>query len=132
MKSLEEVNAFMDRIAPNIHFSGRRQFTLAVYYTQEALQSGGSEDIRMTKDIYPQVARATRRALSSTERAIYRGAELCWMEGRNEALNHVIGRTLEQKPAPGTLLRYCAYYCAAGRSYHQEGAGGAPEPAGRG
>ena len=85
MKSLEEVNAFMDRIAPNIHFSGRRQFTLAVNETQE-----------------------------------------------DAAPDHVIGRTLEQKPAPGTLLRYCAYYCAAGRSYHQEGAGGAPEPAGRG
>ena len=70
------------------------------------------------------MAKQIKKGLEAAEKAIYRAVDCCWSEGKNEALNQVIGRTLPVKPRPGELIFYCAYYLEKGYPYFERiGAG---------
>lgn len=116
---MEKVNLLVSRIAPSICFTGRRPFSLAIYHTWRMLSACSHDELLLTKDIYPVVARQLHRSLQATERSIYRAAAACWMDGRNQELNQIIGRTLPMKPKPSELILYCAYYLEYGVPYHQ-------------
>ncbi|MDO5785651.1 MAG: sporulation initiation factor Spo0A C-terminal domain-containing protein, partial [Eubacteriales bacterium] len=109
----------VSHIAPSIQFTGCRQFTFAIYFTYKMYQNDPFQGIHVTKDIYPSVANECEQSLTAAERAVYRAVETCWMDGKNQALNEIIGRLLPVKPSPAELILYCAYYLAYGTPYHQ-------------
>ena len=78
-------------------------------------------EVQVTKELYPPVARELKKKPRTAQRAIYRAVECVWEEGKNEALNRVIGRALPVKPKPGELLFYCVYYLEKGSPYFGKG-----------
>lgn len=102
-------------IAPRARFSGRRAFTVALACYMEHFAAVEEDDeVQVTKELYPLVARELKKKPRTAQRAIYRAVECVWEEGKNEALNRVIGRALPVKPKPGELLFYCVYYLEKG------------------
>ena len=103
---MEKVRQLVSRIAPRARFPGQGAFTVAIFCYGK------------------QVAKQIKKGLEAAEKAIYRAVDCCWSEGKNEALNQVIGRTLPVKPRPGELIFYCAYYLEKGYPYFERiGAG---------
>lgn len=113
-------------ISPVITLPGYTAFRLALERTAELLRTRSSDQIRMTKDIYPGVARSCRLTIPAAERQIYRAVECCWNDGDNPALHAVIGRKFSVKPPPRDLLLYCAYYLQTGTPYHSPAGAGTP------
>ena len=116
---MQKVNHLVSHIAPSIRFTGCKQFTFAIYFTYQMFRSDPLQQIRVTKDVYPSVASECNQSLKTAERAVYRAVEACWMDGKNQALNEIIGQLLPVKPAPAELMLYCAYYLTYGVPYHK-------------
>ena len=118
MKNLKKAIELVSFISPSIRLPGRRAFTLAIHQAQKLLAVSSYEDVLVTKDVYPVVAKEILCSLETTERAIYRCVEACWFGGENDALNQIIGRTLPVKPKPSEMILYCAYYLTYDTPYH--------------
>lgn len=116
---MEKVRKLVMSISPRAKFTGKKQFTLAIFYYREAASMEENRRVYVTKEVYPQVAKGSGSNCVAASRAVCRAVEYCWMEGRNEALNRIIGRPLPEKPKPEELLCYCAYYLEKGRPYFQ-------------
>lgn len=84
----------------------------AVELTVELLFVQGipMDDIMVSKDIYPIVARRLGKNCSAVTRSIERLANYCWEYGDADRLSHIIGRTLHRLQAPGDMLFYLAFY----------------------
>ena len=121
---MEKVRQLVSRIAPRARFPGQGAFTVAIFCYGKQFLGSEEDGVRVTKELYPQVAKQIKKGLEAAEKAIYRAVDCCWSEGKNEALNQVIGRTLPVKPRPGELIFYCAYYLEKGYPYFERiGAG---------
>lgn len=77
------------------------------------------DEVSVTHAVYIPVAAELEKKLGATERAVYRAVETCWMNGKNDHLNDVIGRVLPRKPTPKEFILYCAYYLVHKVPYHQ-------------
>lgn len=79
-------------------------------YLREAVQMVMEEPDRMrriTKELYPGIARRFDTTPSKVERAIRHAIEVAWNRGRAEALDEAFGRgvcRLEEKPTNGELI----------------------------
>lgn len=69
------------------------------------------DDIRVTKDIYPSVAKQLKRTSNSTARQIERLANLCWevLLDDNLVLQY-IGKSIKDIRAPIDMIFYLAFY----------------------
>jgi len=80
------------------------------------------DDILITKDIYPDVAREmSARNHRSMGRRIERLALRCWEELQKdeELMRKYIGKPLRDVGAPSDLIFYLAYYCYFDRSFYE-------------
>ena len=117
---MQDIRQLVAYIAPRARFSGRRAFTVALACYMEHFAAVEEDDevqvteVQVTKELYPPVARELKKKPRTAQRAIYRAVECVWEEGKNEALNRVIGRALPVKLKPGELLFYCVYYLEKG------------------
>ena len=112
---MQDIRQLVAYIAPRARFSGRRAFTVALACYMEHFAAVEEDDeVQVTKELYPPVARELKKKPRTAQRAISRAVECIWEEGKNEALNRVIGRALPVKPKPGELLFYCVYYLEKG------------------
>lgn len=120
---MQDIRQLVAYIAPRARFSGRRAFTVALACYMEHFAAVEEDDevqvteVQVTKELYPLVAKELKKKPRTAQRAIYRAVECVWEEGKNEALNRVIGRALPVKPKPGELLFYCVYYLEKGSPY---------------
>ena len=115
---MDKVEELLGYIAPHMKISGKSALLLAVRYTVDSINYHPFYAPLFTKEIYPAVASCLHCSLGAAEKAIYRAASICWMNGRNHCLNMIIGRTLSFKPAPSELLEYLAFYLINGKPYH--------------
>ena len=117
---MEKVRALVASSAPRAAFPGQGLLTLAIFYYREVSAIDEDSRIFVTKEVYPQVSERVGCKLEAVEKAIYRAVEFCWSEGRNERLNHVIGRRLPVKPSSSEILLYCSYFLVKGKPYFSE------------
>lgn len=99
-----------------------RPLTYAIDIAEELLfvQHISMNDIRVTKDVYPQAARQVKRSTAATSRCIERLANLCWDSLAEKELNlQYIGRTLGDIRAPRDLIIYLAFYLHFGRPFFE-------------
>lgn len=76
------------------------------------------DDIQVTKDVYPMVAKRAQQKPDATSRQIERLANACWDEGDREYLDEVvIGRTLKDIRRPSDLLFYLAVRVHTGQPF---------------
>ena len=75
----------------------------------------GFDDFRITKDVYPTVAKLLRRSSDSVSRSVERMTARLWRCGSPEQLRKITGQErLLPRPARETIL-YLAYYLRAER-----------------
>ena len=107
-------------ISPSVRIPGGPAFPMAVQRTKELLLEGRNfDEIHMSAEIYTPIAQKTGKSRQTVSRSMERAADFFWMNGRNENLNRIIGRTLPVKPYPRELLLYCAYFLIHGEPYHK-------------
>ena len=97
-----------------------RPLTHAVDIAEDLLfvQHISMNDIRVTKDIYPQTAAKINRSIAATSRCIERLANLCWDSLAEKELSlRYIGRALGDIRAPRDLIIYLAFYLHFGRPF---------------
>ena len=91
---LDKAEQLLAYISPRIILPGKEAFLLATRYTADALIDEPLLPPQFTKVIYPAVAANLHCSLGAAEKAIYHAASVCWMEGRNDRLNNIIGQQL--------------------------------------
>ena len=78
-----------------------------------------SEDIFLTKDIYPIVAVWLQKKPGATGRAIERLAARCWDLGDRGRLSENERKNLREPPAPRDIMIYFAWYSHKGIPYFE-------------
>ncbi len=68
------------------------------------------EDIYVTRDIYPAVARQTNKKAKTAARQIERVGNLCWDSLDRNLKMKYIGRVLNDIRSPHDMIFYLAYY----------------------
>ena len=110
-------------ISPSIRIPGGPAFSMAVQLMEGLLRHGGGfDEIHMSAEIHAPIAQKTGKSRQAVSRAMERAADCFWMNGQNDNLNRIIGRTLPAKPYPRELLLYCAYFLIHGEPYHKSAA----------
>ena len=110
-------------ISPSVRIPGGPAFFVAVQRTKELLLEGRTlDEIHMSAEIYAPTAQMIGKSRQTVSKAMERAADCFWMNGQNENLNRIIGRTLPAKPYPRELLLYCAYFLIHGEPYHKSAA----------
>ena len=107
-ESMEEriANLFLTVGIP-AHIKGYQYLREAVKMVMEEPDLMG----RITKELYPGIARRFGTTSSKVERAIRHAIEVAWNRGRSEALDEAFGRnvcSLDDKPTNGELVSLCA------------------------
>lgn len=86
--------------------SGFRYLTIAivlVLQVPERLE-------RITKEIYPEVARRCRTKAPRVERCMRTAIDRCWERGNREALDQMAGYHLDKRPTNSELIDLAAMY----------------------
>lgn len=89
------------------HIKGYQYLREAVRITIETPDVMG----RITKELYPGIARHFGTTASKVERAIRHAIEVAWNRGRIDALDEAFGRnvcSLDDKPTNGEFIALCA------------------------
>lgn len=68
------------------------------------------DDIRVTKDIYPAVAKRLDKSVAAVSRSIARTVSQCWCCGDAKQMAQIVGRELTDIYLVGDILFYFAYY----------------------
>ena len=107
-ESMEEriANLFLTVGIP-AHIKGYQYLREAVKMVMEEPDLMG----RITKELYPGIARRFGTTSSKVERAIRHAIEVAWNRGRSEALDEAFGRnvcSLDDKPTNGEFVSLCA------------------------
>ena len=76
-------------------------------------------DIRVTKQIYPEVARQLGDSQANITRNIERAARRCWELKEKKMKEVVIGDPLEEIHTPKDIILYLAVYAHFGISYYE-------------
>ena len=93
----------------------RAEITPSVLATEITDENLGFDDFRITKDVYPTVAKLLRRSSDSVSRSVERMTARLWRCGSPEQLRKITGQErLLPRPARETIL-YLAYYLRAER-----------------
>ena len=96
-----------------------RALALAIDIAADLLftQCISMDEIAVSKDIYPAVAKQVGKSMSTTTRRIERTANLC-IDALDEALTEqYIGRPLAFRPPPRALIIYLAFYLHCGEPF---------------
>lgn len=96
-----------------------RALALAIDIAADLLFTQGisMDEIAVSKDIYPAVAKQVGKSMSTTTRRIERTANLC-IDALDEALTEqYIGRPLAFRPPPRALIIYLAFYLHFGEPF---------------
>ena len=110
-------------ISPSVRIPGGSAFSMAVQMMENLLQQGRDfDEIHMSAEIYTPIAQKIGKSRQTVSKAMERVADCFWMNGQNDNLNRIIGRTLPAKPYPRELLLYCAYFLIHGEPYHKSAA----------
>lgn len=68
------------------------------------------DDIKVTKEIYPYVAKLLKKRAGAATKSVERLANRCWDLGDRERLNEIAGKVLRTCPVPRDVLVYFAFY----------------------
>lgn len=98
---------------------GNAPFVSAIDLTAQLLFEEGRavEDILVTKDVYPTVAKRLCMKHAAASRQILRTANRCWEKLSDEQKEKYIGRALPILDAPRDLLFYFAVYLYSGKTF---------------
>ena len=101
---------------------GSTAFVLAIDLTAKLLFEGGiaMQDILVTKDVYPAVAKCLHMKHTSASRQILRVANRCWNKLSEAQKKEYIGKVLPTLEAPSKLLLYFAVYLHSGKAFFAE------------
>ena len=77
------------------------------------------DEIRITKDVYPNVAKQLNKSVSATSRAVERLVNRCWDRMTPQQKQEYIGRDLEDITSITDFLVYLAYYLHYNQPYFE-------------
>ena len=107
-KTLDELTANMFlTIGVPAHIKGYQYLRTGVQLVVESPEMIN----RITKELYPTIARRFNTSSSKVERAIRHAIEVAWARGRIDVLNQVFGKnvcTLAEKPTNGEFIALVA------------------------
>lgn len=81
------------------------------------MQGVPMDEIRVTKQVYPQVAKRLGIRVGAASRRVARLTSFCWDRGERARLEQIVGRCLRTCPPPRDMLVYLAVYTYLGRSF---------------
>lgn len=94
-----------------------RPLAFAIAVAEELLFNQGlaMDDVQITKQIYPMVARQFRKTDNAAAKCVERLSRLCWeaMVAQNLVAQY-LGRAIQQSPTPRSLIVYLAVYSHTG------------------
>ena len=98
-----------------------RPFVYAVWRAEQVMfyENISMDDILITKDIYPDVAKATKRSLRTAMRQVERMSNRCFDSMDSEQKQKYIGKVIEELPTPRQMVYYLAFYSHFGMSYYE-------------
>lgn len=76
------------------------------------------DEIRVTRDIYPAVARQLKKESSAVARQVERYGNLCWETMDDRQKQKYIGKELKDIRAPRDMVFYLAYYVHFEKSFY--------------
>lgn len=96
-----------------------RALAVAVDITADMLfsQKIPMDEIAVSKDIYPVVAKKIGKSFSTTARQIERTANLCTDALDDSLMEQYIGRPLAFRPPPRAMIIYLAFYLHFGEPF---------------
>lgn len=77
------------------------------------------DEIKITKDIYPAVAKKLGKSPSATARSVERLVNRCWDKMTPQQKQQYIGRDLEDITSTTDFVVYMAYYLYYGKPYFE-------------
>lgn len=77
------------------------------------------DEIKITKDVYPNVARKLGKSLSATSRSVERLVNRCWDKMTPQQKLEYIGRDLEDITSTTDFIVYLAYYLHYNQPYFE-------------
>ncbi|BEI59834.1 hypothetical protein Blut17040_08630 [Blautia luti] len=102
---MSEIYSLIRRLGATSKYKG-------YYYVAEAVKMAEAlqeRPMKITKDIYPILARKYKSTPSNVEHNIRTLINLCWMSHR-ETLEEIAGCTMEDKPTNSEFIDILAYY----------------------
>ena len=102
---MSEIYSLIRRLGATSKYKG-------YYYVAEAVKMAEAlqeRPMKITKDIYPILARKYKSTPSNVEHNIRTLINLCWMNHR-ETLEEIAGCTMEDKPTNSEFIDILAYY----------------------
>ena len=79
------------------------------YYVAEAVMMSMELQVKVTKDIYPVIARKYKSTPSNVEHNIRTLVNLCWMNHK-DTLEEMAGCTMADKPTNSEFIDILVYY----------------------
>ena len=79
------------------------------------------DDIRVTKDIYPVVAKQLKKKTGAVSRKVERLANLCWdvLTQDQDRKIEIIGNQRHEIRAPSEMIFYLAFYAHFGKPFFE-------------
>lgn len=102
---MKKVYGLIRRLAANSKYKG-------YFFVAEAVKISMGDQykpLRITKDIYPYLARKYRSTPTNIEHDIRTMVNVCW-EGNKKLLDEIAGYPLEYKPTNSEFIDMLAYY----------------------
>ncbi|HIR92553.1 MAG TPA: hypothetical protein IAB98_03900 [Candidatus Egerieimonas intestinavium] len=100
---------------------GFKTFICAVCETERLLFSENIpvDDIHVTKDIYPRVAKRLNKGTRSVARQVERMGNQCWSSMDEAQKKKYLGKVLKDIRAPRDMLFYLAFYVHFRRGFYE-------------
>lgn len=83
------------------------------------IQKIAMDDIRVTKDIYPVVAKQLKKKTGAVSRKVERLANLCWDSLTPERKKEIIGEQRHDIRTPSEMVFYLAFYAHFGKPFFE-------------
>lgn len=80
-------------------------------------QNRSIEDLMVTKEVYPAVAKRLQLKTKTVSRQVDRITKLCWYEGDRARLQEITGTVFPECPKPWIMVMYFAAYSYYGIPY---------------
>lgn len=108
---MEQIAALLAKISPTIALPGREPLAYAIFCAMQLFErTPPPETVRVTEMVYAPAARMLGKDVSTVVKASARALKCCWLDGRNQRLNAVIGAELPLCPTVKEFVLCCAYY----------------------
>ena len=98
-----------------------RPLAFAIAVAEELLFNQGlaMDDVQITKQIYPMVARQFRKTDNAAAKCVERLSRLCWEAMvAQDLVAQYLGRAIQQSPTPRSLIVYLAVYSHTGSPFY--------------